>query len=768
MGIRIWIKESVEIERRMIFMRRKVALLLSMALVATTVPMHTDAAAVPEAIIAVKESASSGTAAGEPTTEGLEKAIREVKAKINVPSTYTDFDYYFNDRDTYSNASWSLSWSNPKDHSYLQVNCDADYHITSFYQNNNSKENAGVAKYLRSELKSKAEAFIKTIAPETSGKLEYLDSNYDGIYGGNYVYNYQRVNNNVDFPDNRVTVYLSSVTGEPTSASVNWLYGASVPAAAAKLTKEEAAQLIKENMKMKLVYRSNYLRTFKQDGTNEVKAFLVYEPSEDYISVDANTRKLYLTKSEWLTQNNIAVTKESATMAAFDGAAGSTAQALTDAEIKQISELKNIISKSKAISIITENDSLYLEDSLTSITASLSKQSGTKGENSYVWNISLSDPAPATGKGDSNYRAYAYATVDAVSGQILSFYSSMKGYYNDATQTWQKVTVKYDKKKSQAILEKFLSQQASVRFKNSVLSTANEDYVIGYQKDNTPIYGGYSYQYNRTNENIEYPYNYLYGSVDGVTGKIYSYGANWDDSVVFESAKGVITPAQAMDYYLGNEDYGLKYEIYSTNKDSSGKQGSDALEYLIRLVYRPDLTPAYISPFTGGQLDYNGKPYTGAQTYTYSDITDSDQNRNVLLLADMNIGFEGGKFNPDQTITVAEINKLFSDMGYGSEKLIEDSGESKQLITKEELADLFIVKLGLEKMSKLQGIYKTGYLDDSSITSKYYGSVALAKGYGLMDAEADGKFNPKANLTRIQAVDFLMNFINVQKQGIFY
>ncbi|HHV12291.1 MAG TPA: hypothetical protein GXX75_18595 [Clostridiales bacterium] len=754
-------------------MKRKVALLLSIALVATALPMHTDAAgaAAPEAAIAAKASASLATA-GEPTTEGLEKAIREVKARINVPSAYTDFNYYFNDSGVYSSASWSLSWSNPKDNSYLQVNCDADYHITSFYQYDNSKENAGVAKYLRSELKDKADAFIKKIAPETNGKLEYLNSNYDGIYGGNYIYNYQRVGNNVDFPDNGVTVYVSSVTGEPTSANINWLYDASVPAATAKITKEEAARLIKENMEMKLVYRSNYFRTFKQDGTSEVKAFLVYEPSENYISVDANTGKIYLTKSEWITQNDAVATKESANFAgAADMGAGSTEQALTEAEIKQISELKNIISKSKAISIITENDSLYLEDSLKSITASLNKQWGTKGENSYVWNISLSDPEPTTkSKGDGSYRAYAYASVDAVSGQILSFYSSMKGYYNDATQSWKNVTVKYDKKKSQAILEKFLAQQASVRFKNSVLSTVNDELVVGYQKDNTPIYGGYSYQYNRTNENVEYPNNYLYGSVDGVTGKIYSYGANWDDNVVFESAKGVITPAQAMDYYLGNEDYGLKYEIYSTNKDSSGKQGSAAysIGYGVRLVYRPDLSPAYISPFTGGQLDYNGKPYTGAQAYTYSDITDSAENRNILLLADMNIGFEGGKFNPDQTITVAEINKLFSDMGYGDEKLIESSGEGKQLITKEELANLFIVKLGLEKMSKLQGIYKTGYLDDNSITSKYYGAVALAKGYGLMDAEADGNFNPKANLTRIQAVDFLMNFINVQKKGIFY
>jgi hypothetical protein len=748
-------------------MKRKVALLLSMALVVTAVPMHTEAATVATTKAAIAKESSS-TTASEPTTQGLEKAIREVKAKISIPSSYSEFNYNFNASTVYSDATWTLSWSNPKDYSYLQVNTDGDYHITFFNQYDNSKESAGVAKYLRSELKAKAEDFIKKIAPETNGKLEYLDSNYDGVYGGNYIYNFQRVSNGVDFPDNRVTVYINSVTGEATSASINWLYEASVPSATAKITKEQAEKLIKENLKMKLVYRSDYIRTFKQDGSNQLKAFLVYEPSAAYTSIDANSGKVYLTKAEWTAANNITATKEAAS---YDTAAtGSSTQTLTDAEIKQISELNNIISKSKAISLITGNSSLYLEDSLKSISASLIKQQGVNGANSYVWNISLSDPKVVDDtKNVNSYRAYAYATVDAVSGKILSFYSSLNNYYNNATQSFKNVTIKYDKKKSQAILEKFLSSQAGTRFKNTVFSTVNDDYVIAYKTDKTPVYGGYSYQYNRTNENIEYPYNYLYGSVDGVTGKIYSYGANWDENVVFESSKGAITAEKAMDYYLNNDDFGLKYEIYSKNS-TQGKLSTDSylVQYAVRLVYRPDMAPAYISPFTGKQLNYNGEVYSNLQAYTYSDVTDATKYRNILLLADMNIGFEGGKFNPDQSITIAEINELFSGMGYGNETLIENSSSNSKLITKEELANLFIVKLGLEKMANLSGIYKTGYLDDNNISSKYYGAVALAKGYGLMNAEANGYFNPQANITRAQAVDFLMNFINVQKKGIFY
>lgn len=750
-------------------MKRKVALLLSLALVATAVPMHTEAAGVAatDAAIAIK-AGSASTTVGEPTTKGLEKAIQEVKAKITVPTAYSEFNYNFNASTEYSDATWTLTWSNPKDYSYLQVNTDGDYHITYYYLYDNSKEGSAVAKYLRSELKGKAEDFIKKIAPEISGEVKYVDSNYDGIYGGNYIYNFQRVSNGVNFPDNAVTVYINSVTGEATSLSINWLYGASIPSATAKLTKDQAAKLIKDNLKMKLIYRSDYFYTFKQDGSSQKKAYLVYEPSTDYISIDANTGKVYSTKAEWSANNNVTAMKESA---AYDTAyAGSTAQSLTDAEIKQISELNNLISKSKAISLVTNNASLYLDDSLKSTTASLEKQQGANGANSYVWNISLSDPTPVDNKKNADtYRAYAYATVDAVSGKILSFYTSMDNYYNNTTQSYKNVTIKYDKKKSQAILENFLSAQAGARFNNTVLSTVNDDYIVTYKKDNTPVYGGYTYQYNRVNENIEYPYNYLYGAVDGVTGKIYSFGSTWDDNVTFESSKGAITADQAMDYYLNNDDFGLKYEIYSKNSTKS-KLSTDSysVQYAVRLVYRPDLSPASISPFTGKQLNYNGEVYTGVQPYTYSDLTDAAKYRNVLLLADMNIGFEGGKFNPDQSITVGEMNQLFSNMGYGNEILVANSSSNNQLITKEELASLFITKLGLEKMANLSGIYKTGYLDDNNITAKYYGSVALAKGLGLMNAEANGYFNPKANLTRVQAVDFLMNFINTQKTGIMY
>jgi hypothetical protein len=226
----------------------------------------------------------------EPTTEGMEKAILAVKGKVTIPEEFSQFNYYFNDASSYSDAYWSFTWTKPSDYSTIQVNCDADYHITYYSIYDASKKTSGVSKYLKNELKEKADDFIRQIAPGLIAKLEYTEATFDGLYSGNYVYNYQRKENGVVLPDNEVTVKVNSINGEVTFASISWLYDKSLPSSKTAITKEEAVKLIKDNMKMKLVYRTNYVGIYDKFGNREAtKAFLVYEPTQNYISVDAKS-----------------------------------------------------------------------------------------------------------------------------------------------------------------------------------------------------------------------------------------------------------------------------------------------------------------------------------------------------------------------------------------------------------------------------------------------------------------------------------------------
>jgi hypothetical protein len=752
-------------------MKRLFVCLLGGVLLASNVSSLTIAAPAKDNLAARTISAAMPVSSNtEPTQTNLAAAIKSVKGKITIPEEYSVFDYYFNDSSIYSKAYWNLTWRTKDGDASIQVNCDEDFHITSYRKYLSSKEETGVSNYLKKELKAKADEFILKAAPETMGMLEYLNADYEGVYSGNYIYNYQRTNNGIALPDNTVKVWINSISGEVTALEVNWLYEGKVPNNSVKLSKEEAAKLIKENMKMKLVYRSNshWLYGIKGEGTSK-KAYLVYEPTRSYISVDAKTGEVYLSNSKWI--NTDEYSKESAATADV----GRAAYELTQEELSKVQELKDLISKEKAISVITENKSLYFDKNMISYTANLYKQEGNDGKASYVWNISFNDPREIDAKNTADsYRGYAYASVDAKSGNILNYSASVKDYYDEKNQKWNTVKLQYDKKEAKAILEKFIKEQMSSRFKNTVFTEENDDYIAYYKKD-TPVYGGYRYQYNRVNEGIEYPYNQIYGSVDAVTGKIYSFGSNWDENIEFEAPKGVISAEEAMNAYLSKDGFGLKYEINQINKINSEKQTEEyydyakltSVEYEIRLVYRPDVTPSYISPFTGKQMNYDGTEYKNALPYAYKDITDEKKYRNIFLLSDMNIGFEGENFLPEQSITVAEINALLEKIGYGSYSTDKITGDNK-LITREEIAGSFIQRLGLEKIAKLKGIYKTGYEDENLIDPQYLGSVALAKAYGLLDAEKENKFNPKGNISRYDAVNLLLHYIKVQRDGVLY
>lgn len=742
-------------------MRKLFVMFLSGLLILTSVPVNSYAATQVSAKATVSKDAKITST--DPTSDSLKSAILAVKGKITIPEDYTQFNYNFNDSTNYTEAYWSLTWSKPDSNGSIIVNCDSNNHIIYYNKYDDSKSATGIAKYLKSELKDTALKFITQIAPETKDCLKLTDSGYLNTYSSNYYYTFQRVNNGVDFPDNTAVVNVNSISGEVTMASISWLYDTQIPDSKAKLTKDEATALIKKNLKMKLVYRTNYSNiVYDKTGndSNTQNAFLVYEPSQDYISIDAKSGEVYNTKSQWANANS-ANGSGNSLMETMKSSGDSSTTELTEDELAKVKELGNLISKSKAIKLVTGNSSLYIDKNLTKCTATLDKYNDGNGDNSYVWYVSLSDPREVTDTSSYTYRGYAWATVDALTGKIKSFYSSMNNYYDYAKQKWNTVKIKYNKDECKGFLETFFKSQMKDYFKNSVLSTTQEDYIAYYDAKQQPVYGGYAYQYNRVNEGIEFMDNYITGSVDGVTGKIYSFGSNWNKNVTFQTSKGAITADQAMDYYLNNEGYGLKYEISQINKpDSESNNGTYSVEYKVRLVYRPDISPAYISPFTGGQLNANGEVYKETKPYTYKDIDNSQLNRNILLLADMNIGFDGDNFLPNQNITLGEIKTLLSYVGYTTTE-----GDDKKLITKEELAGLFINWLGLEKLSKLK-IYSTGYNDENQIDSQYVGAVALAKGLGIITGDSYNNFNPKKNITRYEAVNYIMGFIAAQQDGV--
>lgn len=693
----------------------------------------------------------------------MEKVLRLVKGIVTIPKEYSEFSYYYNDNSYSKNQIWNFTWRNPKDGNRIRVNSDGKGNI-SYYQKSNYEREQGIAKYLKKELEQTAISFVKSMNPTIVNKLSLLETNYTGIYEGNYEYHYVRMENDIQFPDNFVTVYVDSISGEVARYNVNWNYETKVPTSKAKLTKDDAYKIISQHVKMNLSYRMNYQWISRGDSTViDKKAYLVYEPSQTYIAVNAVTGEVYHTKSEW---NEKESTNDSA--AAEEMATGSAMKdgALTQQELDKIAELQKLISKQKAIDIISNHKTLYIDKSLNSYDANLEQT----GDGQYVWYISLNDSRPYDAKKEKEYyRAYANAMVDAKSGKILSFNASIKSNFDSINQKWNTVKVKYDGKAAQEILEKFIKESHNEQFKKTKLSSQTPGYIAFMKNESTPVYGGYNYNYNRVNEGIEFVYNSINGSVDGVTGKIYEFNVNWDDDIVFDSPKKAISPEKAFEYYMKDDGFNLVYELnqvhtFDPNYKGTDKfyEGSDAYSYKeeIRLVYNTNIFPYAISPFTGEKLDYSGATYQDSSNIFYTDVKDVKENRNILLFADMNIGFEGSSFQKDKVITIGDLQALLSKVGY----YLNNDLSKEKTISREELAFYLVDLLGLKEVAALKDIYLLRFADEYTIKAEYYGAVALAKGFGFITEESNNNFNPSHQITRGEMMDILSKFIDAAER----
>lgn len=763
----------------MFMIRRKIAsVVLASCLVVNLVPFHYVLAQGSDTKTAVATSSNEVStiaaidipATGEMVVTGnsaeanskdLEQIIKVVKSKITVPAALSEFDYYYNSNSYDLNPVWYLNWTSKDGNDQINVQSDKSGNIISYNYNQEKKRQA--PKFLKSELKSKADAFMKKVASNIVSKVKYQEAAADSFGGGMYVYSYVRVENGIPMPDNTISVGVDFNTGEVKSYSSSWLYDITIPSADTKLTKAQAKDKIGKKITMNLTYQNAY--TTEADGTTKIKAFLVYTPDSNYIAVDAKTGEVYTSQNEWVINTESAAANDTATGSKSDGG-------LTQQEITKLEEMKNLISKDKAIKIITDNKSLLLDKNLNAISAKLYKRSdyntfgsGKTGTTRYVWSISMNDTREVKENSKDNYRAYATGEVDAVTGKILGFHASVKSYYDVNSKEWKNVKIAYTMEQGRKTLETFLNAQIPDLFNKSVFTDNSESYVIAYI-DNKEVYGGYNYNYDRVNEDIVYPYNGISGSVDGVTGKIYSYNFNWNDNVTFESPKNAMSPENAFNSYISNDGYHLVYEINNIhNIKNAGitniSTDSYSVKPEVRLVYRTDINPYFISPFTGKVLNYDGTVYDkNANNYSYSDVNGLLSARNILMLADLGIGFKGGAFNPNQTITMEELTSFLEKAGFYFDNDKLKINENAAFITRLDASKLALKVLGYENVAAIKGIYNIDFKDKSEIAQNDLGYVAIAWGLDLLKTNNSNEFKPVDRLTRENAADLIIGMLN--------
>lgn len=735
----------------------------------------------------------SGTKAmlNEPTVEEMEKIIKIVKLKLDVPEECENFEWYYNSPSYYRRAGWSLSWYDKDYENSVSVTADSDGNIINYSKNIPIKDRKDVylPAFSRSELAETAKSFLKKLCPEASESLVLTDSKSSSIYQRSYYYYFTRFENGIIVPDDTATVTVDYVTGEVKNLGVNFHYGLSFDGEDI-IGEEKAKDIICENNTMNISYR---LKNEYSDNGKLIsrKAYLVYTPVLSYVSVDAQTGKIYTERNTWniVTNDKFAVNGTLSGDFAESESAGAGADRdyeLTEKELEQLKVLEGLITKDEAVKKVVENDRLYIEPNATAVEAHLNYKSDNEPyvlnesgeteekEKKYVWNLSFSAPYDTATYENGYYHASMNAVVDAKTGEILSFSSSVPGYkYYEGSSIPQAV---FDKESAEEIFLSFANEQIPDKIENTRKTSSTDRNVIRYipADDGTevPVYRCVQFNYVRVNEGVDFDYNTIRGTVDLATGKITEFSYSWYENIDFESPCDAITPNDAYRVLLDSKGFGLNYEInsnYTYNQylaeQAKGIVDYDSLyesEQYTRLVYSGyDYATTSVSALGGKLITYNGEEYKDFKGFSYTDIEGHWAKKDIELLCDLDIGFEGDKFNPDSYITEEEYIYLLNSFGKYSNEMTPDKNEVyKNSLTRTHAVKYAVDCLGYYKIASMPDIFITDFADGSEIVREDVGFIAIARGLGVVEGNL-GSFRPYDCITRAEAVRLVLNFVEL-------
>ncbi len=514
------------------------------------------------------EIAYEKQAANEPTVEELEAVIKAVKPLFDIPSEYSDFTWDYYGGNEYSDPYWTLRWSTPRDitpYGHASLSCDTFGRIKSFNIYSDDVKQS-FPQYTKAELIDTAKAFVAKTAPDANFVFDKANDAY-GRFAREYTYSFKRIENGIEYPENSATVNINFTSGKVTSCNYSYDYDIPVSDSGNIISKEEAAEILGTEQKMELSY--SYLREKKEDGTYLNRAVLVYSPLKSYVSVDAKTGEIYFEKTE-IKGPTFGATVGDKNMA-LEGAESESdgGYVLTEEELAQLEVLNGLITKEEAVKRITENKSLYLDLSLTAISGELSKSynatSSDNAEEKYVWHIYFSDP---TGGEKYNY-AYANASIDAKTGEIIGFDSSLRNSYYYQQNEITPPEVNYTEEECEKVFSDFVKSNIPEKFEKTEKEDVYQTNAIKYLENEVdgvietiPVFGAYGFNYVRTNDGLKFTPNRIRGVVDGVTGKISSYGYSWTENIVFESVSDAMSEDEAYEIYLTLSDFDKYYERY--------------------------------------------------------------------------------------------------------------------------------------------------------------------------------------------------------------
>lgn len=713
--------------------------------------------------------------AGEQLTSvSLEQAIRIAKEAFAVPEGFNQFSTGFNQSD--NKSFWDLRWyrsGDPGGEMNVRVNAETG-EIWSMYlwiPPAPGQDYQGLPKYTREQAESAAAALAEKLQPERF-KLTRLQPAQDYDYQPltfkirgqiEYNYNYARIVDGVPYPENGINIAVSGDTGQVTRFNLDWDDIKDFPAAAGRISREQAEQIFRAEAGPELFYFRP-----RTPGGKEVPLKLVYRlpGPQGRVVIDALTGKV--------------LSKEDEFYAYYDMAGGGGGELkmpsmnratvpLSPVEEVAVEEAKSLLSKEKALEMARSAVKVPGEYTLNSSRLEQDYQF----KDNKTWHFNWEAGTGADRKGIE-------VAIDAATGELVSFNNNLYGGGYDYLKAPE---VKFSEEAARKIAEEFIKKAQPAKWDKVVFMASRPEYGPVTDPEGKPLPRSYSFNWVRLANDTQFPQNGFYLDVNSTTGEITNYRMTWWD-VNFPDPQGVISRDAAADKYLQASPLTAAYMRWWSHYGWKGPGESKI--YLVYSLAQQNF--AMLDAFTGQLLDYNGNVVPpSVKKQKFDDLAGHPAREAVELLAGAGIVAGGnGKFRPDDAITQAElitmlvkssgqnpVMELRSGATTGKEPWYQSyyeaaarigiiqAGENPDpdmAVTREVLARLTIHAMGFYKVARLSDIYVLNFQDAGDIPDYLRGHVALAVGLGLIDP-VDGKFEPKAVVTRGEAAETLVKLL---------
>ncbi len=720
--------------------------------------------------------------------EEIEKLIRMIKSKIDIPESYTQFSSnIMMDRSYEGSVEFWFRWATD---SYMtgrggsiEVNIDR-YGVIKSYSHYKYDRSYDYYRRLPSITKEKAASLVRKfcymICPEIVSQLDFND--YDNCViesNGNYTFTFFRNYKGIPFPQNYITVQVDGKTGEILYFYRLWTDNAIFPDPAAAMKEDDAIAKYKDELDLKLKYR-------KLTDDSKTGTYLVYCPGDaDFLfGIDAVTGDRIFDSNRYNIYYEILYRTD---MYLRSAASTDKTMDISEKELDELRSMEGLVSAEEAEKFLRDIDEIGISEEhvLNSFRYQTDNNAGYRLWMTFIRYLSKVDFG--TGIPDEKLKLMIAAgegvdtvevVLDAKTKEIMEINSY--GYYGEA-----KEDKKLERGEMQRIAENFLRKYKPEKLSQLKLvenaQTTSEPYIVKYPL----VYSASpdSLLYIRHFNGIPFEDNGVALRIDPSTGRVTSYEEVWDE-VEFISPSGVISADKAFEALLESNKPELKYvtvqpdEYEMTYGQSQGMSG-------IKLVYAPDFSkPLCVDAFSGSLINYyNNQPYKDKKSGYYSDISGHPSEERIKVLAEIEILPPEGFFRPDEPVVQKEylymITKLTGSYYYPidgrspfrqevldgmyraliNEGIIDEAEKDPDAkVTREEAVTYLLRAVGYRHFAELEGIFACDFRDKDEINPKLIGYVAIARSLKLV-AGTGGRFMPKHEISRAEAADIIYNYL---------